>query len=203
MPRRDQSLLDVMPERESDGLTPKQERDRRRALQAAVKAPTLEDMLREERENALARELHATTPSAVENVRVPIGSVRGEVAMRLAKEKQKKELEKRRKILNAVVNSEEVLALAMLKYEEQLLKVQQSLEGAVDMHKTAALQTEQIHAFDPVSLFFAFFSNNTTVCFFFFFLWISHATHGLFLLLPLSVLSTGHSMLGRDTMDHL
>ena len=165
LPRRDQSLLNVMPKHAQGGgggLTPKEERDRRRAQKAAIKAPTLEDMLREERENSLDRELRATTPSALVNqVRVSVGSVRGEVAMRMAKEKKKKEMEKRKKILNAVIKSEEVLALAMLKYEEQLIHVQHALEDAVDMHKTAALQTEQIHAFDPVSEFFYFF-----ICFY-------------------------------------
>lgn len=148
--RRDQSLLDVLP---SGSVTPKEERERRRrvrALRESASAPTLDDMMREERENALEAELRAATPSAVESTRVSVGSVRGEVAMRMAKEKQRKEIAKRRKILKAVVTAEEVLALAMLKYEDQLVKVRNALSSAIEMHKTAALQTEQIHAFDPV-----------------------------------------------------
>ena len=106
--------------------------------------------MRQEREETLAAELRAMTPAAVAKTRVAVGSVRGEVAERLAIEKQKKERNKRKQILKAVVTSEEILALAMLRYEEQLEQVQHTLLDAIDMHKTAALQTEQIHAFDPV-----------------------------------------------------
>ena len=152
--RRDRSLLDTMPIDSTSGLTPKEEREKKRAAIALAKSksmPSLDDLMREDRENALEAELRAATPSAIKETRVSVGSVRGEVALKMAQAKQKKEIAKRRKILKNVVQSEEILALAMLTYEDQLVKVKQALSDAIDMHKTAALQTEQIHAFDPVT----------------------------------------------------
>ena len=82
---------------------------------------------------------------------VAVGSLRGEVAMRRAKEKARKEKERRNKILSAVVESERVLALSILKYEDKLEQVRKELVSAMEMHKSAALQTEMIHAFDGVT----------------------------------------------------
>jgi len=153
--RPDQTLLDTLSSNgKGGGSTPKEIRDQRRKkamLERAKRTPTLDELMREEHDNALTAELRAMAPVGVADTRVSVGSVRGEVAQRQAMEKQRKAMLKRKKIMKAVVDSEETLALTMLKYEEQLEQVQQALLNAIDMHKTAALQTEQIHAFDPVT----------------------------------------------------
>ena len=149
--RPDQTLLNTIVS--SGGGTPKEIRDQRRkrlAMERSKSTPSLDDLMKEEKENALSIELRALAPATVIERKGAVGSMRGEVEQRKAIEKEKKEKMKRKKILNAVVKSEETLALAMLKYEGQLEHVQRTLSDAIDMHKTAALQTEQIHAFDPV-----------------------------------------------------
>ena len=138
-----------------------QRKMRRRRTQHATADQVIEKLLEDEKSTALEKELRAMeNPSTPEGMlrqgdsgtpSVAVGSLRGEVAMRRAKEKARKEKERRNKILSAVVESERVLALSILKYEDKLEQVRKELVSAMEMHKSAALQTEMIHAFDGVT----------------------------------------------------
>jgi hypothetical protein len=135
---------------------------RRRRGEQATADQVIDRMLQDEKSSALEKELHnidnpasaSSLPGSAGDPGTPsiaVGSLRGEVALRRAKEKARKERERRKTVLRAVVESERVLALSILKYEDKLEQVGKELISALEMHKSAALQTEMIHAFDGVT----------------------------------------------------
>ena len=134
-------------------------RIKRRRGQQSTADQLIDKMLEEDKSSLLEKELAninaASMPGGAvedaETTNIAVGSLRGEVAIRRAKERARKERELRKKVLCAVVESERVLALSILKYEDKLVEVQKELISAVEMHKSAALQTEMIHAFDGVT----------------------------------------------------
>ena len=116
------------------------------------KLPSLNDLLEEEKNAALELELRTLSPPASsQGPRQLLGSKRNELARRKAQ--KRKAIQRRKKIVKAVVDAEANLAVKALAYEEQLKLVREELEKSITKHQTAALQTEQIHAFD-----------NTTKC---------------------------------------
>ena len=158
--RRDRSELNEGPHGRSGWRMHGKERRRGRRQRRSLSAPSLETMIANEKANSLELALRAETPSTagtslststVGTPTVAVGSLRNEVAMRQAKQAAHKEKRRRQRILRAVVKSEEKLALAMLKYEDQLQRVRDELKSSIEIHRTAALQTELIHAFDGVT----------------------------------------------------
>eukprot|EP00946_MAST-07B_sp_MAST-7B-sp1_P004275 g4275.t1 len=147
---------DLRPQRGVDPAVLQKMRRRRKKQNSADQV--LDKMLDEKNLSALEKELKSITadPDSLpekgrETPNIAVGSLHGEVKLRRMKEKARKEREKRKKVLSNVVESERLLALSILKYEEKLEEVGRELVSAIEMHKSAALQTEMIHAFDGVT----------------------------------------------------
>lgn len=147
---------DLRPQQGMDPAVLQKKRRRRKTQDTADQV--LDQMLDEKNLSALEKELKSITrdPELLpekdrDTPNIAVGSLHGEVKLRRMKEKARKERERRKKVLNNVVESERVLALSILKYEEKLEQVGRELVSAIEMHKTAALQTEMIHAFDGVT----------------------------------------------------
>jgi hypothetical protein len=127
-------------------------REKARKRRVVKKEKSMSEIIAAEQAAAAAQE-KAALAKVGENqkARVVAGGKKNEVIRRQFEEEQRKQRAILKGLIDGVTQAEDNVVECMLKHESNVLSVKDEMEKAVDRHARAALQTEQIHAFDDLT----------------------------------------------------